>query len=102
MSTVTTGKEDEQYFGSSMVSVCESSLVKDKEGWYQPNSKFLPQPSRHVSIRGAQDDTYCAIDVTKVRQGGQARILEEVETRRALFELYEGAIVSINSSILQV
>jgi DEAD/DEAH box helicase domain-containing protein len=63
---------------------------------YHPNPKYLPQPSRHVSIRGGQDETYCAIDVTKIDQpGGHARILEEIEIRRALFELYEGGIVSI-------
>jgi DEAD/DEAH box helicase domain-containing protein len=90
------GKDDEQYFGHTMVDVCERSLDKDKDGWYHPNPKYLPYPSRHVSIRGVEEETYCAIDVTKMGQsGGLARILEEVETRRALFELYEGAIVSI-------
>jgi ATP-dependent helicase YprA (DUF1998 family) len=82
-----------------MVDVCERSLDKDKDGWYHPNPKYLPYPSRHVSIRGVEEETYCAIDVTKMGQsGGLARILEEVETRRALFELYEGAIVSIAPS----
>jgi DEAD/DEAH box helicase domain-containing protein len=82
-----------------MTTVCETSLMKDKDGWYHPNPKYLPYPSRHVSIRGVEEETYCAIDVTKIDQlGGTARILEEIETHRALFELYEGAIVRVQSS----
>jgi DEAD/DEAH box helicase domain-containing protein len=72
-----------------------STSVIHQDARYHPDPKFLPYPSKHVSIRGVQDETYCAIDITKLGQlDGQARILEEVETGRALFELYEGAIVS--------
>jgi hypothetical protein len=47
-----------------------------------------------VSLRGAEEDKYCAIDVTRMGQdGGLAHILEEVEVSRAIFELYEGAVV---------
>lgn len=33
------------------------------------------------------------VDVTKLQSEGTAKILEEIEISRALFELYEGAIV---------
>jgi DEAD/DEAH box helicase domain-containing protein len=70
--------------------------IRSNERRYHPNPKLLPYPSKHVSIRGIKDETYCAIDVTKLGQPeGQARILEEVEVGRALFELYEGAIVRV-------
>ena len=29
-----TGPDDEVYFGPSMKEICETRLVKDKEGWY--------------------------------------------------------------------
>lgn len=60
---------DEKWFGSSMRELCDSSLVKDKDGWsalhdivtegssdlpiyrYHPHPNFLPYPSGHISIR---------------------------------------------------
>jgi hypothetical protein len=45
-----------------------------------------------VAIRGAADEEkYAVIDISK---GRVSRILEEVEIKRALFEVYEGAVVS--------
>ncbi|KAL1947966.1 hypothetical protein VTO73DRAFT_13690 [Trametes versicolor] len=85
--------EDEAYFGSSMKEICETKLVEDKEGWYHTHPKYLPYPSRHVSIRGIEEEKYCAVDVTRLgRPGGSATILEEIEISRALFEIYEGAV----------
>ena len=61
---------------------------------YTTHPKFLPHPARHVSLRGASDEEYCVVDVTRVgKPGGVARILEQMELSRALFELYEGAVV---------
>lgn len=61
---------------------------------YHPHPKFLPFPAKHVAIRGAQEEKYAVVDITKVGQaGGSARILEEIEISRALFEIYEGAVV---------
>jgi DEAD/DEAH box helicase domain-containing protein len=61
---------------------------------YHPHPKFLPYPSKHISIRGADDDKYIVIDVTKVGlPNGVPRILEEIELSRAIFELYEGGVV---------
>ncbi|EKM55638.1 uncharacterized protein PHACADRAFT_256401 [Phanerochaete carnosa HHB-10118-sp] len=85
-------EEDGKYFGPLMKQICESRLVKDEEGWYHTHPKFLPQPAKHISLRGGNEDEYSVIDVTKVAQGGTARILETMETSRALFELYEGAV----------
>ncbi|KAI0781100.1 DEAD/H helicase [Trametes elegans] len=85
--------EDEVYFGPQMKEICETRLVKDKEGWFHTNPKYLPYPSRHVSIRGAEEEKYDVVDVSRLgRPGGAATILEEVELSRALFEVYEGAV----------
>ncbi|KAH9901228.1 DEAD/H helicase [Cubamyces lactineus] len=85
--------EDEAYFGPLMKEICETRLVKDKEGWYHTHPKYLPYPSRHVSIRGIEEEKYSVVDITRVgKPGGSATILEEVELSRALFEIYEGAV----------
>ncbi|KAG1835727.1 DEAD H helicase [Suillus variegatus] len=82
-------KDDAFYFGASLGDLCDSKLRKDKDGWYHPHPKFLPYPAKHISIRGADDDKYTVIDVTKV---GVPRIIEEIELSRAIFELYEGGV----------
>ncbi|KAI9064267.1 P-loop containing nucleoside triphosphate hydrolase protein [Trametes sanguinea] len=85
--------EDEIYFGPSMKELCETRLVKDKEGWYHTHPRYLPYPAKHVSIRGAEEEKYSVVDVTRVgKPGGTATILEEIEVSRALFEIYEGAV----------
>ena len=61
---------------------------------YETHPKFLPYPSKYISLRGSADEEYSVIDVSKVgKPGGVARILEQMELSRALFELYEGAVV---------
>ncbi|THH10992.1 hypothetical protein EW146_g8195 [Bondarzewia mesenterica] len=85
--------EDEKWFGPWTKELCETKLVKDKEGWYHTHPKSLPFPAKNISLRGAEEEKYDVIDITNLRsEGGVARILEEVEISRALFELYEGAI----------
>lgn len=91
-----------------MIEICNAQLKKDEDNWYKyrrisfhpshssfdryhPNPKFLPFPSQHVSIRGIQEEMYCVIDVTKL---DRPKLLEEIEFHRALFETYEGAVVS--------
>ncbi|KAG2133901.1 DEAD H helicase [Suillus cothurnatus] len=87
-------KDDASYFGASLGELCDSKLQKDKDGWYHPHPKYLPYPAKHISIRGADDDKYTIIDVTKVGQAnGVPRIIEEIELSRAIFELYEGGVV---------
>ncbi|KAG6869067.1 hypothetical protein C0993_003387 [Termitomyces sp. T159_Od127] len=85
--------EDEKYFGVLFKEVCETQLVKDDDGWYHTNPKFLPFPSKFISIRGVQEETYAVINITKVEQsGGRSSLLEEVEVSRAIFEIYEGGV----------
>lgn len=92
--------EDEKYFGPLMKQICETRLVKDQDGWFHTNPKFLPHPAKHVSLRGNSQNEYSVVDVSRVAKGGTARILEQMETSRALFELYEGAVVSQTQCIL--
>ncbi|KAG6874311.1 hypothetical protein C0995_001536 [Termitomyces sp. Mi166 len=102
--------EDEKYFGVLFKEVCESQLVKDHDGWYHTHPKFLPFPSKFISIRkivsfvswvkvtdcsagGAREETYAVVNVTKAGQsGGKGSIVEEVEITRAIFEIYEGGV----------
>ncbi|KAL5490199.1 HRQ1 [Sanghuangporus weigelae] len=86
-------QEDSSYFGPRLRRLCDICLSKDKEGWYHPNPKFLPYPSKHVSIRGIKEQTYSIIDVTDVgKSDGSAKMLEEIELSRAMFEAFEGAV----------
>ncbi|KAH9483859.1 ATP-dependent helicase hrq1 [Psilocybe cubensis] len=82
-------KVDEKWFGSMCMSICKRKLLKDDDGWYHPDPKFLPFPSRHVAIRGTQEETYMVVDMTNSTSLNK---LEEVEFSRALFELYEGGV----------
>ncbi|CEL61922.1 hypothetical protein RSOLAG1IB_04672 [Rhizoctonia solani AG-1 IB] len=82
---------DESYFGPELAELCRSSLKRDKDGWYHANPKFLPFPSKYISIRGIEEDKYVVIDTT-LHSEGQAKILEEIEVSRAIFELYEGGV----------
>ncbi|OCH95579.1 P-loop containing nucleoside triphosphate hydrolase protein [Obba rivulosa] len=85
--------EDEKYFGPLTKEICETCLVKDSDGWYHVHPKFLPFPAKHIALRGAEEEKYSVVDITKLdKAGGTARILEEVELSRALFEIYEGAV----------
>ncbi|KAF8906023.1 DEAD/H helicase [Gymnopilus junonius] len=84
--------EDEKWFGPSTISLCQKALKKDDAAWFHTHPKFLPFPSRHVSIRGAQEETYMVVEVA---DNGAQQInhkLEDVEFSRALFELYEGGV----------
>ncbi|KAF9070382.1 P-loop containing nucleoside triphosphate hydrolase protein [Rhodocollybia butyracea] len=82
--------QDKQYFGPLLKGICQEKLHRDGEGWYHPHNKYLPLPSKHISIRGVQEDKYVLVDVTK--SVASARILEEIEISRAIFEVYEGGI----------
>ncbi|KAJ3802442.1 P-loop containing nucleoside triphosphate hydrolase protein [Lentinula aff. detonsa] len=82
--------EDEKYFGPLLKEICKFKLHRDEDGWYHPDSKCLPSPSKLISIRGIQEDKYVLVDVTK--SDTSAKILEEIEISRAVFEVYEGGI----------
>jgi DEAD/DEAH box helicase domain-containing protein len=99
-------EEDEVYFGPLLEEMC-TKLERDKEGWYavarisrwryrdkagvlryHTHRKYLPHPSKHVAIRGAREDKYTIVDITNQdKPNGRARILEELELSRALFEV---------------
>ncbi|KAK0448318.1 P-loop containing nucleoside triphosphate hydrolase protein [Desarmillaria tabescens] len=81
--------KDQVYFGPLMVEVCKTRLIADDEGWYHTHHKFRPYPSKHIALRGVQEDKYLIIDVTQERH----IILEEMEMSRVLFEIYDGGVV---------
>ncbi len=105
-------RDDTRWFGPLTTTLCETKLVRDKEGWcvklifqlqavsqpvvrFHTHPKHLPYPASGVSIRGAEEEKYTVIDVSSTDLGVKGCILEETEFSRALFELYEGAIVSL-------
>lgn len=81
-------EEDTVYFGDKLLEVTNTRLSKDSFGFYHCNERFRPQPSKHVSIRDANEDHFAVIDTTNNRNV----VLEEVENSRALFSIYEGGI----------
>ncbi|KAN0124052.1 P-loop containing nucleoside triphosphate hydrolase protein [Russula decolorans] len=84
--------DDSCWFGPLTTKICETKLVRDKEGWFHTHPKHLPYPASGLSIRGAEEEKYTVIDVSSTEFGVKGLILEETEISRALFELYEGAI----------
>ena len=70
---------------------CSASYFDSSFIRYHTHPKFLPQPSKHVSIRGIRDDLYMIVDVS-AGDGTKGKILEEIEDSRAIFEAYEGAV----------
>ncbi|KAF5386879.1 hypothetical protein D9615_001687 [Tricholomella constricta] len=76
--------EDEKYFGV---------LFEESVSRYHTHPKFLPFPSKYISIRGAQEEKYAVVNITNFGQSGSSgSILEEVEISRAMFEVYEGGV----------
>jgi DEAD/DEAH box helicase domain-containing protein len=55
---------------------------------YHTHPRYMPYPAGHVSIRGIEEERYTVVDISRVGQaGGEAKVLEEVELSRALFEV---------------
>ena len=53
-----------------------------------------------MTIRGSEEEKYVVVHIAKPGQPvASAKILEEVEISRALFELYDGAVASHSTSI---
>ncbi|KAH6918791.1 DEAD/H helicase [Coprinopsis sp. MPI-PUGE-AT-0042] len=80
---------DEEWFGPAMKSICEESLLKDKDGWYHAHPNLLPYPASRVSIRGVEEEKYMVVET---HSDGRITQLEEVEVSRAMFEVYEGGV----------
>lgn len=84
--------DDAAFFeGGSFADLCRRRLVRNDDGFYHCQGQLLPNPAREVAIRGARQVTYLYIDATLGRRGG-ARVMEEVEISRAIFEAFEGAV----------
>ncbi|KAH7919907.1 P-loop containing nucleoside triphosphate hydrolase protein [Leucogyrophana mollusca] len=82
-------KDDGIYFGPALQELCDSKLLKDKDGWYHTHPKYLPFPAKHIHLRGAEEDKYTVVDISS---SSGPKILEELEVSRALFEIYEGGV----------
>ena len=46
-----------------------------------------------MNLRGVEEEKYTLIDTTEFELGGTAKLIEEIEISRALFEVYEGGVV---------
>ncbi|KAK9389818.1 hypothetical protein V1515DRAFT_563994 [Lipomyces mesembrius] len=83
---------DEKLFGHSMRDLVLSRLVKEpmksvsSPELYTCHPRFLPMPSRCVSIRDIDEDTYAVVDITN----GRNIVVEEIEATRTSFTVYEG------------
>ena len=79
---------DSHYFNKKyLTKMCELYLYHNEEG-YHTNNKFLPWPSKHVSLRGVEEEKFAVVDITN----GRNLVIEEVEASRTSFTLYDGAI----------
>lgn len=81
-------EEDKVYFGEQLEEFASTRLIKDSLGYYHCNDRFRPKPSDFVSLRDMEDSSFAVIDITHNRN----MVLEEVETSRAFFTIYEGGI----------
>lgn len=81
-------EEDAKYFGSQLLELAPTRLVRDNMGFYHCHERFRPQPARCVQIRDVQHEHYAVIDTTNNRNV----VIEELEDRRVCFTLYEGGI----------
>lgn len=92
-------KDDQVYFGADLPSLCQSSLIEDKHGYFHPHPRFQPSPAQHVSIRKNEETSYSIVDVSKAEE---PKILEEIESSRVMYECYEGAIFIHQGRTFQV
>ncbi|KAF2443023.1 P-loop containing nucleoside triphosphate hydrolase protein [Karstenula rhodostoma CBS 690.94] len=79
---------DRAYFGPLLPNIARKRMRKGPDGFFHCDSRFLPQPSRHVAIRDTEDTHFAIIDITH----GNNTVLEELEASRAFFTIYEGGI----------
>ncbi|QLG70498.1 hypothetical protein HG535_0A04380 [Zygotorulaspora mrakii] len=81
-------ERDSLYFEkSSLEKICAERLHYNSEG-YHTHNRFLPWPSKLVSLRGGEEDQFAVVDITN----GRNTIIEEVESSRTSFTLYDGGI----------
>ncbi|KAI8372767.1 P-loop containing nucleoside triphosphate hydrolase protein [Radiomyces spectabilis] len=82
--------KDAEFFGPNIETICAEHLtpINQEKSLYRPHPQFRPYPSQFVNIRNIVDETYAIVDVT----GGRNVIIEEIESSRAPFEIYEGRV----------
>lgn len=81
-------ERDKIYFDEKLLTtICHERLKQDKNGFHT-NIRFLPWPSKNVSLRGAEEDQFAVVDITN----GRNKVIEEVEASRTSFTLYDGGI----------
>lgn len=68
--------------------IVTTKLVKDQYG-YHCHPRYLPWPSKHVSLRGLEEDMFAVVDITN----GRNVVIEEIEASRTSFTLYEEGIM---------
>ena len=81
-------QDDMKYFTKDLPSICEERLRKDEDDFFHTAARFLPYPSKTVAIRDVEDTHFAIVDTT----GGRNVVLEELESSRAFFTIYEGGI----------
>ncbi|CCH41513.1 putative ATP-dependent helicase HRQ1 [Wickerhamomyces ciferrii] len=78
--------DEDKYYFPNLEKVL-SKLESDENG-YHCATRYLPWPSKNVSIRGIEEDQYAVVDITNNRN----IVIEEIEASRTSFTLYEGGI----------
>ncbi|CAD1812555.1 unnamed protein product [Candida parapsilosis] len=73
---------------NSFEKILKEQLVQDVGDKFIPSSKYMPKPSKLVSIRVVEDDNVAVVDITNNRN----IVIEEVELSRTVFTIYEGGI----------
>lgn len=79
---------DQAFFGPNVPQVCEEHLMLIHDKLYRPDPRYRPYPAQHVNIRNITQELYAVINTTD----GKNAVLEEIESTRAPFEIYEGAV----------
>ncbi|KAI3404559.2 HRQ1 [Candida oxycetoniae] len=72
----------------SFYKILDQHLVLDVDGKYRTNPRYLPRPTKLVTIRAIEDETVAVVDVTNNKNV----VMEEIELSRTTFTIYEGGI----------
>ncbi|GMM30936.1 ATP-dependent 3'-5' DNA helicase [Martiniozyma asiatica (nom. inval.)] len=86
-------KEYTVYFNSTTWETFEN-LIREKLRWddnrWTCATSYLPHPPALVSIRNIEEESFAVVDITG--NSGRQEIIEQIETSRTTFTLYEGGI----------
>lgn len=89
----------QEYLGVESIdaisALCDESSLKENEvGWIIWGDSWKPTPSGHVTLRRSNSNTFSVFH-------GET-VIDIVETSKALFELYPGAVVLVNGQTFQI